>query len=98
MEFAIHAIYHQKFMSASVRFLATKPRRVYLFPVNRIKKNSHKKRAPITLLFAPNGHLYLLSFMKNSILGKNTIILLCFSQGVPFHAKKNIFLFLMMRL
>ena len=40
-----HAIYHQKFMSALVRFLATKPRRVYLFPVViEYKKKFSQKR------------------------------------------------------
>ena len=101
--FTIHAIYHQKFMSALVRFLATKPRRVYLFPVViEYKKILTKKRAPITLYFLHQWSFYISYhiFRKFSNTKRKEYLRYYyyhFLQGVPFHEKKS-FLFLLMRL
>ena len=99
-----HAIYHQKFMSALVRFLATKPRRVYLFPVviEYKKKILTKKRAPITLYFLHQWSFYISYhiFWKFSNTKRKEYLRYYyyhFLQGVPFHEKKS-FLFLLMRL
>ena len=86
-------------MSALVRFLATKPRRVYLFPVViEYKKNSHKKESSNnSLLFAPMVILYILSFFGNSLIlkGKSIlgiIIIIIFCKVCHF-TKKNPFCF-----
>ena len=89
-------------MSALVRFLATKPRRVYLFPVViEYKKILTKKRAPITLYFLHQWSFYISYhiFRKFSNTKRKEYLRYYyyhFLQGVPFHEKKS-FLFLLMR-
>ena len=93
-----HAIYHQKFMSALVRFLATKPHRVYLFPVviEYKKKILTKKRGPITLYFLHQWSFYISYhiFWKFSNTKRKEYLRYYyyhFLQGVPFHEKKILF-------